>query len=68
MRLIVIFASLLMVALPAQAYIGPGLGAGTLGVILGVIGSFFLAIFALFYYPLKRLIKGEKPDVDGRPE
>jgi hypothetical protein len=39
------------------AYIGPGLGAGTVGVILGVIGSIFLALFAIFWYPLKRLFK-----------
>ena len=41
----------------ADAYIGPGLGAGTLGVILGVIGSVFLAIFAVLWYPIKRVFK-----------
>ena len=41
----------------AFAYIGPGLGAGTVGVILGVIGSIFLALFAIFWYPLKRFFK-----------
>ena len=30
-------AILLLAALPAEAYIGPGLGAGTLGVILGLL-------------------------------
>ncbi len=41
----------------AHAYIGPGLGAGTIGVILGIIGSVFIALFAIIWYPLKRLIK-----------
>lgn len=44
----------------AHAYIGPGLGAGTIGVILGVVGSVFLALFAVVWYPLKRLIKKKK--------
>lgn len=39
------------------AYIGPGLGAGAIATALGLIGSFFLAIFALLFYPIKRLIK-----------
>ena len=52
----------------AFAYIGPGLGAGTVGVILGVIGSIFLALFAIFWYPLKRLFKKLKkpqPEVEN---
>ncbi len=45
----------------AQAYVGPGLGLGTLAVIAGVIGSVFLAIFAIAWYPLKRLFKKNRP-------
>ena len=41
----------------AQAYIGPGMSAGVIGTILGVLGSIFLAIFAVLYYPFKRLFK-----------
>ena len=50
------------------AYIGPGLGVGTVGVILGVIGSLFLALFAIFWYPVKRLVKKSKkpqPEVEN---
>lgn len=43
-------------ASPALAYIGPGLGAGTLAVVLGFIVSIFLAIFAILWYPLKRML------------
>lgn len=39
------------------AYIGPGLATGTIGVVLGVLGSIFIAVFALLWYPLKRLLK-----------
>jgi len=44
----------------ADAYVGPGLGAGTIGVILGIIGSLFIALFAILWYPLKRLFKKKK--------
>ncbi len=52
-------AVVLALALPdaAFAYIGPGLGAGAIGVVLGVLGSIVLAIFAVVYYPIKRMIK-----------
>ena len=44
----------------AKAYVGPGLGAGTIGMILGVIGSIFIALFAFLWYPLKRLLRKVK--------
>jgi ATP/ADP translocase len=48
------------VANPAYSYVGPGLGAGVIASILGVIGAGFLALFSLVYYPFKRLIKKRK--------
>jgi hypothetical protein len=44
----------------AAAYIGPGLGLGAIGAFLGVVGSVFLAILGLFWYPIKRLYKSVK--------
>ena len=59
---IISFLLTLLTVLPdiANAYVGPGLGAGTIGVILGIIGSIFIAIFAIVWYPLKRLLKKNK--------
>ena len=37
---------------PIYAYNGPGTGAGLLATILGIIGSIFLAIFGILYYPI----------------
>jgi hypothetical protein len=48
---------LLLAAVPAEAYVGPGLGAGTLGVVLGLLGSILIALFAFFWYPIKRIFK-----------
>jgi hypothetical protein len=39
------------------AYIGPGMGAGIFAVIGGILVSVFMAIVAVFWYPLKRLYK-----------
>ncbi len=58
---IVIFL-LLSTANIAQAYIGPGLGAGTLGVILGLLGSVILALFAFFWFPIKRALFSSKSE------
>lgn len=44
----------------ALAYIGPGAGAGSLAVIIGIFASIGLAIVALVWYPLKRILKHRK--------
>ena len=55
--------ALLLCSHQALAYIGPGMGAGTLGVLLGLLGSVFLALFAFFWYPIKRLFTGKGKEV-----
>ncbi len=42
------------------AYIGPGMSGGIIVALLGIIGSIFLAIFGILYYPIKRFIKNRK--------
>ena len=56
---LLIFAGLLIPS-PAFAYIGPGVAAGAIASALGVIGSIFLGIFAVIYYPIKRVLKRRK--------
>jgi len=46
--------------LNAYAYIGPGLGIGTIGAVLGILGSLVLALIAIIWYPLKRLFKKKR--------
>ena len=59
MKIKIVILLILIVLLPvsANAYIGPGMGAGALATVIGVITSLFLAIVAIVYYPIKRLIK-----------
>lgn len=47
----------LLTAGEAQAYMGPGLGLGALGVILGFVLSIGLAVLALVWYPAKRMLR-----------
>ena len=49
----------------AQAYIGPGVGAGAIAAVLGVIGSVLLAVFAVVYYPVKRMLKKKRKPVQA---
>ena len=55
MQLIMIFL-FLIVPMPVFAYVGPGLGLGALGAILGVVFSIFLALLGIFWYPIKRFV------------
>lgn len=44
----------------AEAYIGPGIGAGAIAAVLGVVGSILVALFAILYYPIKRALRRRK--------
>lgn len=43
-----------------MAYIGPGMGGGAIVAVIGFFAAFFLAIFGIIYYPIKRAIKNKK--------
>lgn len=58
---------LMLCSTPSYAYIGPGLGAGAIAAVVGVILSIVVAIFAVTYYPIKRAFKkrrAEKESID----
>lgn len=49
-----------MASEPALAYTGPGLGAATIAIVVGFFTSIFVALFAVIWYPVKRLLKNRK--------
>jgi len=51
----------------AHAYIGPGVGLGAVGVVLGLVLSVVLALVGLFWYPIKRMMRKSKPPVEQDP-
>lgn len=59
---------------PAYAYIGPGLGAGIVATVLGVVGAIFLMLAGVVYFPIKRAFKRikekneSKESASGRSE
>ena len=65
---------MLFCPLTVHAYIGPGMGLGVIGIVLGILGAIVLAFFAILWYPFKRLWnrlakkKEEKKPVDSEDE
>ncbi len=49
-----------VITCPLLGYIGPGMSGGLIATIIGIIGSIFLAIFGILYYPIKRYLKKRK--------
>lgn len=60
--------AVLVMPFPAAAYIGPGVGAGAVSAVLGVLGSIFLGLFAIIYYPIKRLLKKRRKNATSDHE
>ena len=66
--LVYCLALALLQVTPAYAYVGPGVGAGTIAIVLGILSSIFLAFVGIIWYPVKRLIKGRKASKASREE
>ena len=45
---------------PALAYIGPGAGISVLGSLLSILATIFVAIGAVLFWPLRKLMKRRK--------
>ena len=42
------------------SYIGPGMGGGVIAAIFGIIAAFFLGLWGILYYPIKRALKNKQ--------
>jgi hypothetical protein len=56
MKYLLSIALLLLYPPCAFSYVGPSLGTGTIGVILGIFLSIIIALIAMLYYPIKKLL------------
>ena len=45
---------------PVFSYIGPGMSGGVIAAIFGLIAAFFLGLWGILYYPIKRAFKNKK--------
>lgn len=44
----------------AEAYIGPGAGISVLGSLLGILGTIVVAIGAILFWPVRKMLKRRK--------
>ena len=44
----------------ASAYIGPGAGISVLGSLLGILGTIVVAIGAILFWPVRKMLKRRK--------
>ena len=63
---------LALFASPAAAYVGPGAGISVLGSLLGILATIFVAIGAILFWPIRKLMKRRKAkketEVPGNPD
>lgn len=62
-RFVLYISAVLFLSYPplALAYIGPGLGAGAVAVVLGLVFGFLMLVVGVVWYPLKRLLRRIRP-------
>jgi len=60
MNKLILFVSLFLISFKSYAYIGPGMGGGTILAIIGFFAAMFLALWGILYYPIKRALKNRK--------
>jgi hypothetical protein len=52
-----VFTILMLMAVPAHAYMGPGAGLGMLGSLVAVAGAVLVALVGLFVLPVRIIMK-----------
>jgi len=54
---LIIFLIITIIVYPnvAYAYLGPGLGGGLFATVIGILIAFFIGLFAIVYFPIKKV-------------
>ena len=60
MKRIALAVCLLTLATSAEAYVGPGMGLGVIGAVLGFLTAILLAFAGMVWYPVKRMIRARR--------
>lgn len=55
----------LVTSTTAVAYIGPGAGISVLGSLLGILGTIVVAIGAILFWPIRKMLKRRKAASSG---
>lgn len=59
LKSILLLVSVFFVA-PLEAYVGPGAGISVLGSLLGILATIFVALGAVIFWPLRKMMKRRK--------
>ena len=59
---------ILLISVPAQAYIGPGAGVSVLGSVLGILVTILIAIGAIVFWPIRKMMKRRKTRSESNTE
>lgn len=57
---LITFILLAILTGPLQAYVGPGAGISVLGSLLGILATIFVAIGAILFWPIRKMMKRKK--------
>lgn len=60
MNKFILTAFLLVFSLNSLAYIGPGMSGGIFAAIIGFIGAIILGLWAVLFFPIKRMLNDRK--------
>ncbi|MDT8319638.1 MAG: hypothetical protein RQ826_03850 [Xanthomonadales bacterium] len=63
----VLFAATLLAA-PLEAYVGPGAGISVLGSLLGILATIVVAIGAVIFWPVRKMLKRRKANATAAQE
>ncbi len=63
---VLVILLVLLLPMPAMAYVGPGSGLSAIGAFLAVIAGILVAIFGFIWYPVKRLLRKIKSRRDSK--
>lgn len=50
----------------AMAYLGPGMGGGIIAATIGFIIALFTLLFAILWFPIKRLFKKKNKNLENK--
>lgn len=65
-ELLIIFIIIFCIVENGYAYVGPGLGLGVIGAVIGIVVAVLLSIIGIVWYPLKRLYKKVKSIINKK--
>ena len=55
--ILILLIIIILLSNSAYAYIGPGLGGGTIVAVIGIVVAIFAAFFGILWFPIKRFVQ-----------